>query len=97
MTLIIFFKETVGPDQKRDKIVQLRSLFGPRSFIFGAAIRQEKLGDNEPECIAEMTGAIFLGDAAQNIWTINTAQEKAEVHSGSKNRSDQKLRRLAKQ
>ena len=71
--------------------------FGSRSFIFGAAIQQEKLGDNEPECIAEMTGAIFLGDAAQNIWTINTAQEKAEVHSGSKKKSDQKLRRLAKQ
>ena len=29
MTLIMFFKETVGPDQKRDKIVQLRSFLAP--------------------------------------------------------------------
>ena len=69
----------------------------PDPSFLAAAFQQEKLGDNEPECIVEMTGAIYLDDAAQNIWTINTAQEKAEVHSGSKNRSDQKLRQLAKQ
>ena len=75
MTLIMFFKETLGPDQKRDKIVQ-HSFFWPPDPSFLAAIQQQKLGDNEPECIAKMTGAIYLDDAAQNIWTINTHRLK---------------------
>ena len=44
----------------------------PDPSFLAAAFQQEKLGDNEPECIVEMTGAIYLDDAAQNIGTINT-------------------------
>ena len=69
----MFFKETVGPDQKWDKIVQFFGCQHP-SFL-AAAIWQQKLADNERQCIAEMTGAVYLEDAlaAQNIWTeINT-------------------------
>ena len=67
----MLFKETVGPDQKWDKIVRAGQFFWPPDPSFlAAAVQQQKLSDNEPQCIAEMTGAIYLGDAAQNIWTI---------------------------